>query len=101
MRDVAAPPAPASNRLRLVAGLLLLAAGIGVLVVDLRGGGLPAVGGGSVAVILALAMLSSLFAGRVARLVAAPVAATRGLPGELARENAARNPRRTPRPHRP
>jgi putative ABC transport system permease protein len=96
LRDVSAPPSPTSSRIRLGLGLLLLVLGVGSLVLGLFGsGGLAAIGPGSALVILAVALLSSLVAGPIASALGAPVSALRGLPGELARENAVRNPRRT------
>ncbi len=96
LRDVSAPPSPTSSRIRLGLVLLLLVLGVGSLVLGLFGsGGLAAIGPGSALVILAVALLSSLVAGPIASALGAPVSALRGLPGELARENAVRNPRRT------
>lgn len=51
--------------------------------------------GGSVTLLLATVLLSPLLMGPVAKLLGEPVAALRGLPGTLARQNAIRNPRRT------
>ena len=96
LRSVAAPPRPTASRLRLLLGVLLLVAGVATLAVGLfAGAGIVAVGGGALLVLLAVAFLGAVVAGPLARVLGAPVAALRGLPGTLARENASRNPRRT------
>ncbi len=53
------------------------------------------VGAGAFAVLLGVAILSPLFAGPLARWLGLAPAKIFGTPGKLARENAARNPRRT------
>jgi len=50
---------------------------------------------GAVSVFLGVTMLASSIAGPVSRLLGAPVAKAFGIPGDLARQNAARSPRRT------
>ena len=96
LRAVAAPPSPGSSRARLVVGVVMLVAGVAVLAGGLFAGwGIQAVGGGALLVLLAVALLGAVVVGPLAQVIGAPVAAARGLPGTLARENAARNPRRT------
>ncbi len=53
------------------------------------------IGIGAVGLFLGIAMLSPLVVRPVARVLGAPIAATRGVPGVLARENARRSPQRT------
>jgi len=89
---------PAARRLsavRLVAGALLLGAGLAAVpvAVDTWNGFLLLPGGA-----LALAgvrLAGPAFAGRLAEVVGAPVAGVAGVPGSLGRLNAARSPERT------
>ena len=80
---------------RLVAGLVISGAGIGALLAGLFAGA-PAmfIALGVVAVILGVGALAPLVARPLARIVGAPLSA-RGVPGELALQNAMRNPKRT------
>lgn len=95
MRAVSAPAAT-MGRWRWLAGGLVLISGIGVIAYGLfSGGGIYFVGGGALLTLLAVALLSPLVTAPMARVLGAPIAAGRGVPGELARENAMRNPRRT------
>ncbi len=84
---------------RAVLGITFAAAGGWALWRVIAGSGGPTVqwliGGGSLALLLAVVLLSPLVMAPVARMLGGPVAAIRGLPGALARENATRNPRRT------
>ncbi len=92
--DAAAPAGP--SWARLAGGAALLAGGVGAVVAGLEGGApLPVVAAGAVLVLLAVAALGALLARPVAGLIGAPVAATRGVAGFLARQNTLRNPRRT------
>ena len=96
MRANAAPVTPRAGALRLILGAVILAAGVAALAAGLfADAGLPVVGTGAVLVLLAVAALSPLVTRPIARVLGAPVAATRGLPGTLARENTVRNTRRT------
>lgn len=86
-----------SVRARVAWGAVVGAAGVVLLAVGLvlRPGGAPwMVGGGGVAVLLAVALASPLLARPVAGLVGAAPAAL-GVPGRMARGNAARDTRRT------
>lgn len=97
LRDVAVDTAGRST-VRLIAGLAVGAVGVGLLTVGLVGGGDGAagtVGLGAAVTFLAVAVLGPLLAVPVGRLLGAPLAATRGVTGRLARSNAVRNPRRT------
>jgi putative ABC transport system permease protein len=80
---------------RLVAGLVISGAGVGALLAGLFAGA-PAmfIALGVVAVILGVGALAPLVARPLARIVGAPLRA-RGVPGELALQNAMRNPKRT------
>ena len=94
MRDVAVDTS-ARSRVRLVLGLVVLLAS-GALVVAGALGTEPAnVGLGVLGVFVGALLFSPVLAPPVANLLGAPVARFRGVSGELARDNAARNPRRT------
>jgi len=89
-----------SLRRRTILGVLftiaaVAALGIGSSDLDSEGLRWSLLGLGTVLLFVGVAALSALFAGRVAHLIGAPVEATRGLRGRLARDNATRNPRRT------
>ena len=94
LRD-AAPQVFRTSRLRILAGLLLVAAGATGLLAALFGGA-PAilVALGTVGVVLGVATLAPLLVRPMAAVIGAPLT-TRGVPGELAQQNAMRNPRRT------
>lgn len=88
----------ARSAARIVAGVGLLGLGLALLLWGLFGNPpntLAAIGGGVVFVFLAVAALGPIAALPFSRVVGLPVARFRGVPGELARENAMRNPRRT------
>ena len=83
---------------RLVSSLALLGAGIAVLAWGLFGSTSSTtlmIGIGAVAVFLGVAAVAPVVAVPFADVVGRPIAWLRGVPGELARENAMRNPRRT------
>ena len=90
-----------SMKFRIITGSLVLVPGVILLGLGLLGtsgsttGVLTLLGLGSVLTFIGVAMLSALFAGRVASLIGAPVQATRGTMGRIARDNASRNPQRT------
>lgn len=87
--DVGVPP------LRTAVGLLVTLLGAGGIALGLRGGTFALVGLGAVLVFVGIAQLGAVLAIPFVRLVGAPLPALRGLPGQLAKENALRNPRRT------
>lgn len=104
LREPVQTPRPTAGRRLARAGLLVLAASIAILVVSLRGldGTEEAVaerllplGAAAVGVFLAMALLAPRCTAPVAQLIGAPAAALRGLPAQLARANATRNPGRT------
>ena len=98
LRDVAIEHA-GRPRLRIGAGALLLALGLLSLFSGLQsddsGTALPGVGLGALLILLGASALGPLVARPVTGALGRPVAATRGVSGVLARENARRNPRRT------
>ncbi|MCC5948008.1 MAG: ABC transporter permease [Nitriliruptoraceae bacterium] len=93
----AAVPTPARRGWgRLVAGSLVTLIGVVLLVIGLvADGGVAALGGGAGAVFIGVALLSPLLARPVVSVLGLPIARLLGIRGELARENAMRNPRRT------
>jgi putative ABC transport system permease protein len=88
---------PTTSRLRLVAALVagaVAAASVGAAS-RVDGSELAITGLGILAAIVALLLAGPTLAGPVARSLGWPLARLRGRPGELARRNAVRNPRRT------
>jgi putative ABC transport system permease protein len=97
MRDVSLDTS-ASSKVRIGAGLLVLAGGIGLLFLGLfgkSGSPLLSVGGGAAITFLGVAVLGPIIAAPAARVIGAPAAFAKGVTGRLARENAMRNPKRT------
>jgi putative ABC transport system permease protein len=89
------PSAKAPSRGRAVAGVLLAGLGVTALMMGLFAGAAPAfIGLGVVATVLGVTTLAPLAAGPLAAVIGAPLR-LRGVQGELARQNAMRNPRRT------
>lgn len=88
-------------RRRTIIGLVITAIGIAFAAIGLAGGGnsaretLSSLGLGAVLVFIGVATLSPLVARPVSRALGAALPRVFGTPGRLARENAARNPRRT------
>ena len=90
-------------RRRAVVGLLLLAVGVPVLLVGISRAQhaedaldeLPLVGLGALLLFFGVVVLLATFARPLARWFGAPVRAAAGVPGQIARGNAMRNPRRT------
>jgi putative ABC transport system permease protein len=94
LRD-SAPRDDGFSKPRLGVGTLLTAAGLGSIGWSLAGSADPAVVAlGAVAAVLGLMTLAPVFTRPLAALVGRPLT-SRGVPGELARQNAMRNPRRT------
>src|ERR671931_375087 len=91
--------APAGFRKRrVVIGALVTAAGVALLLAGLfrsEGNRLANVASGAVVVFLGVAILSPLIARPLARAIGWPIAKVFRVPGNLARQNAMRNPRRT------
>lgn len=97
MRDVAVDRTRPTVK-RVVFGLVLLIVGGGLISAGLltdMDQPLAAVGGGAALTFIAVNVLAPTFSSPVTRLFGLPVARARGISGVLARENAARNPRRT------
>lgn len=97
MRDVAVDESGRSV-IRVIAGLVLAAIGVGFTALGLFGdsaNGFAAVGAGLAFTFLGVAVLGPVIAGPVASLIGLPMRAIRGICGQLARENARRNPKRT------
>jgi putative ABC transport system permease protein len=81
---------------RSIMGVLVTGAGVLALLFGLFGsGGVEAVGFGAFLIFLGVAVLLPVIARPVSRFIAWPLPRLRGTVGTLARENAARNPRRT------
>jgi putative ABC transport system permease protein len=96
LQAVAAPPPPRGGRVRYVIGGLLAAGGIAGLAVALAGDGdLPTVGGAAVVTLLGASLLAPLVTRPLLAGLGRPLAAARGVQGQLAAENALRSPRRT------
>src|SRR5262249_2095682 len=94
LRDVSAEPRSGSKR-RAAVGLVTTAAGGYFIARGLTDSAAGPVGLGAFAVFVGVAALGPMLARRFSRLVGWPLPRLRGMAGTLARENAARNPRRT------
>ena len=95
LREVALDHSGSSRR-RLVAGLTVTGGGVAAMAAGLFGGaGLAPVGLGAVLVFVGVAVLGPILARPLSRLIGAPLPRLRGVAGNLARENAMRNPKRT------
>jgi putative ABC transport system permease protein len=94
LRDVATETKLGSKR-RTVFGVVATLSGALFIVQGLGGGGASAVGLGALAVFVGVAMLGPVIARPFARVLGAPLPRMRGMAGTLARENAARNPKRS------
>jgi putative ABC transport system permease protein len=98
LREEAATRPARSIRRRSIVGSLVTLAGIGLLLLGLfrdTGNRVANVGAGVVVMFLGVAVLSPLVARPLAGWIGWPFACAFRLPGNLARENAMRNPRRT------
>jgi putative ABC transport system permease protein len=93
LRD-STPGAERFSKRRLVIGLAVTAVGVGALVAGLGGVARELILIGIVGSVLGVTTLAPLFAGPLASLLGLPLR-SRGVPGELARQNAMRNPKRT------
>lgn len=86
------------SRLRLVFGSLFALAGVGLVAAADAGAfdnGLPPIGIGGGLILVAVVVIGPVFAGPLARVIGAPIAAVFGTTGRLGRDNAERNPKRT------
>ena len=94
LRD-AAPTAERFSRVRLAIGVVLAAAGVGALMWGLFGSASPLlIPAGVVGVVFGVTTLAPMIVLPLATVIGAPLRRT-GLPGDLARQNAMRNPKRT------
>jgi putative ABC transport system permease protein len=96
IRDVAVDTSSQSLR-RLTSGGVITTIGVGAFVYGLSGAGIQWVGVGALATFVGVFMLGPLIARPGAKALGAPLPALTGVVGELARENAERNPKRTSR----
>lgn len=96
LRDVSFGGVEAPRR-RLLAGVAVLTAGVGAMAIGLAGSGVAWVGLGALAVFIGVFVVGPLIARPVVEVAGAPLPAVSGVTGELARENALRNPKRTAR----
>jgi len=97
LRESAAEPARVPRR-RVVAGVVLLVAGLALVLAGLQATGsrvLSITGLGGLAVIIGMTALGPVAARPVTSLLGRPVTAWRGVAGTLAVRSATRNPRRT------
>lgn len=96
MRESAIESTAFSHR-RFVAGIVVAVVGIGLIVLGLAGGQPAALAPGIPLTFIAAYVLGPLIAGPFARAIGRPLVKVKGVTGHLARENAARNPKRTAR----
>jgi len=94
MRDVAIDTS-AGSRKRLVGGIITLIGGLTSMVGGAASGELLMLGGGMLTIFIAFVILGPIAARPATGVVSAPLPRTRGVVGQLARLNAARNPKRT------
>ena len=85
-----------STRRRLVLGVAIIAGGVGLLLAGLAGQQVALVGLGAVATFAGTAVIGPVLVRPAARVFGVPLAVT-GVPGDLAVQNASRNPKRTAR----
>ncbi len=85
------------SRIRLLTGLLVMSLGVLALLFGLLQPEIALVGVGAAVIFMGVFVLGPVIARPVARVLGAPLAATRGVTGTIARENAMRSPKRTAR----
>lgn len=85
------------SKSRLAWGSVVLALGVAGLVGALFGGSLQLLGPGALFIFIGVFVLGPLLARPVANLARWPLRRTRGITGQMAADNAARNPKRTSR----
>jgi putative ABC transport system permease protein len=98
MRDVETSSSGYGSKERVIVGVGVLAAGAGLLLYGLFGSpesALAVVGGGALLVFFGVSILGRTLALPMSRLIGLPLPRVRGIAGQLARENAMRNPKRT------
>ncbi len=95
MRDVSIDRS-STSRVRILSGLLVTLVGAMLLALGLFGdSGLAIVGLGMGVVFLGVAILGPVIAGPISGVLGAPIHKLKGVTGQIARENAMRNPKRT------
>jgi putative ABC transport system permease protein len=94
MRDLAIETSRQS-RLRMIFGLVATVAGVVLVVTGANTHSAAVVGIGALLALIGLLLLSPVLARPFSRGIGAPIGRVRGVPGDLAKENAGRNPRRT------
>jgi putative ABC transport system permease protein len=94
MRD-SAVESTAFSKKRLIAGLVLMTISVLLIILGLAGGEPLALAPGIPLAFIALYVLGPLIARRFALILGRPIVALKGVTGHMARENAARNPKRT------
>ena len=98
MRSVVVEDVGYGSKARIAAGIALLAVGVGTLFLGLFGdvgNTLSLVGLGALFTFFGVAALGRTLAVPLSRVLGWPLSKVRGVTGELARENAVRNPKRT------
>ena len=98
MRDVAVGSTGYGSRQRIIVGVLILALGAAALLYGLfgdPGSALAVVGLGVLLVFFGVSVLGRTVALPLSRVIGLPLPRVRGIAGQLARENAMRNPKRT------
>ncbi|HZR13852.1 MAG TPA: FtsX-like permease family protein, partial [Acidimicrobiia bacterium] len=94
MRDVAIDRSSTSP-VRILSGGVVTAIGIAMLLGGLFGSQIALVGVGAAVIFLGVAILGPVLARPIVSALGVPVRAMRGVTGQLARDNATRNPKRT------
>ncbi len=95
MREVAVDKSSRSRR-RVVNGSIITGLGALAMGAGLFGGaGLAPVGLGAVLIFIGVAVLGPVLARPISRVIGSPLPRLKGVPGNLARQNAMRNPKRT------
>jgi putative ABC transport system permease protein len=94
MRDVSVDRTGTSVR-RAVIGTVVTVVGAAFIAMGLSGGAIAPVGLGAVLVFVGVAVLGPVIARPFTKVLGAPLPRLRGMAGTVARENAARNPRRS------
>jgi putative ABC transport system permease protein len=94
MRDLAIETS-GQSRLRFIAGLLATVGGVVLVVTGANAHSAAVVGIGVGLTFIGLLLLGPVLARPFSRGIGAPIGRVRGVPGDLAKENAGRNPKRT------
>ena len=100
MRETAVETTAVSKG-RLINGLVFTIAGIGATIAVIAGADAVLLGLAIVLVFIGTLILGPIIARPLALLIGVPIEKIRGVPGRMARENAARNPKRTARTSAP